>query len=119
MGCKRDVTECAINPERGRKQLEPTRAPKNILVVGAGASGLEAACVLGQRGHRVTVIEKGDHIGGKLDLAAAAPHKDEFLNLIRYFQYETKRRGSRVLTGTACHDFPLDDDDGVIVAAGA
>jgi NADPH-dependent 2,4-dienoyl-CoA reductase/sulfur reductase-like enzyme len=119
MGFKRDVTECAVNPELGRKLLERTSSPRKILVVGAGASGLEAARVLKLRGHEVTVIEKSDHIGGKLDLAAAAPHKDEFLNLVRYFEFEMKHLGIPVKTNTAIEDFALEGYDGVIVAAGS
>ena len=71
------------------------------------------------RGHEVTVIEKSDHIGGKLDLAAAAPHKDEFLNLVRYFEFEMKHLGIPVKTNTAIEDFALEGYDGVIVAAGS
>lgn len=119
MGFKRDVTECAINPELGRKPLERTRSPKNILVIGAGASGLEAARILKLRGHDVTVIEKSDRIGGKLELAAAAPYKDEFRNLIRYFEFEMKDLGITVLKNTEFEDVTLDAFDGVIVAAGS
>lgn len=119
MGFKRDVTECAVNPELGRKPLERTRSPKNILVVGAGASGLEAARVLKLRGHEVTVIEKTGRIGGKLELAAAAPHKGEFLNLIRYFEFEMRNLGVTVRTNTEIGDVALDAFDGVIVAAGS
>jgi 2,4-dienoyl-CoA reductase (NADPH2) len=119
MGFKRDVTECAINPELGRKPLERTRSPKNILVIGAGASGLEAARVLKLRGHDVTVIEKSDRIGGKLELAAAAPYKDEFLNLVRFFEFEMRNLGITVLKNTAVEDVALDAFDGVIVASGS
>lgn len=119
MGFKRDVTECAVNPELGRKPLERTKAPKRILVVGAGASGLEAARVLKLRGHDVTVIEKASQIGGKLELAAAAPHKEEFLNLIRYFEFEIRDLGITVRTSTEIGDVALSDFDGVIVASGS
>lgn len=119
MGFRRDVTECAINPELGRKPLERTRSPKNILVIGAGASGLEAARVMKLRGHGVTVIEKSDHIGGKLEFAAAAPHKDEFRNLIRYFEFEMKNLGIPVLKNTEIDGVALKDYDGVVVAAGS
>lgn len=119
MGFKRDVTECAVNPELGRRPLERTRSPKRVLVVGAGASGLEAARVLKLRGHDVTVIEKADHIGGKLELAASAPHKDEFLNLIRYFEFEMRNLAIPVLTNTEVGDVDLKGYDGVIVASGS
>ena len=118
-GFKRDVTECAINPELGRKPLQQTTNPKHILVIGAGASGLEAARVLKTRGHQVTIIEKSDRIGGKLDLAAAAPHKEEFLQYIQYFEFEMDNLSIPVLKNTELKDVDLSDYDGVIVAAGS
>ncbi|MGA1718777.1 MAG: FAD-dependent oxidoreductase, partial [Aquiluna sp.] len=39
--------------------------PKNIVVIGAGLGGLTSAALLAQKGHKVTVLEQGDWIGGK------------------------------------------------------
>lgn len=38
---------------------------KKIVVLGAGLSGLASAALLAQAGHKVTVLEQGDWIGGK------------------------------------------------------
>ncbi|NCV98948.1 MAG: NAD(P)/FAD-dependent oxidoreductase, partial [Actinobacteria bacterium] len=38
---------------------------KNIVVIGAGLGGLTSAALLAQKGHKVTVLEQGDWIGGK------------------------------------------------------
>jgi monoamine oxidase len=40
--------------------------PREVLVLGAGMSGLTAALALHRRGHRVTVIERQNRIGGRL-----------------------------------------------------
>ncbi|MBV9812281.1 MAG: NAD(P)-binding protein, partial [Acetobacteraceae bacterium] len=40
-------------------------APASVGVVGAGLGGLAAACTLAARGHKVTLYEKNDWIGGK------------------------------------------------------
>jgi len=119
MAFKRDVMECAVNPELGRKSLEKSITPKNILVVGAGAAGCEAARVLALRGHQVTLIEKGNRLGGKLELAAAAPHKDEFLNLIDYFEFEMKNLGVNLMLNTDFSDIDTSGFDGIVAATGS
>lgn len=119
MAFKRDVMECAINPELGRKPLEKTSNPKNILVIGGGAAGCEAARVLTLREHKVTLVENSKRLGGKLDLAAAAPHKEEFLNLISYFEYEMENLGVKVLMNTEFSDIDTSEFDGVVVSTGS
>ena len=119
MAFKRDVMECAINPELGRKPLEKTGNPKNILVVGGGTAGCEAARVLALRGHNVTLVEKSHRLGGKLDLAAAAPHKEEMLHLIDYFEFEMQNLDIEVLKNTEFADIDTSGFDGIVVATGS
>ena len=45
----------------------PTDDPKNVVVVGGGPAGMEAARIAAQRGHKVSLYEKGDVLGGRLD----------------------------------------------------
>ncbi|MFI5717617.1 FAD-dependent oxidoreductase [Nocardia sp. NPDC051750] len=64
-----DTPLCAVNPALGNETLlplVPTTARKHIVVVGAGPGGLEAARVAAERGHRVTVLDKSDRLGGTL-----------------------------------------------------
>lgn len=39
----------------------------NITIIGAGIGGLSAACLLAKQGHTVTVLEKNEGIGGKMN----------------------------------------------------
>ena len=41
-----------------------TKTPQNITVIGAGINGLVAANYLVRAGHRVTLLERNDHVGG-------------------------------------------------------
>jgi len=70
--------DCAVNPRTG-KELEltpvPTASPRHVVVVGGGPGGLETARVAAGRGHRVTLLERGEELGGSL-LRAAAVHPD-------------------------------------------
>ncbi|MCJ2082546.1 phytoene desaturase family protein [Methylobacterium sp. J-090] len=50
------------------------RAGSSVAVVGAGLGGLAAACVSAARGHKVTLYDKNDWLGGK----AAVLHQDGF-----------------------------------------
>ena len=67
---------CLVNPWAGRENevvLSKAKKPKRILVVGGGPSGLEAARMLSIKGHKVTLTERKDILGGALRLAVKAP----------------------------------------------
>jgi len=70
----------------GERQILKADDPKNVMVVGAGAGGLEAAVTAAMCGHQVEVYEKDSDIGGQLWIAGAPPHKQEILEFIRYYR---------------------------------
>jgi len=79
---------CLVNPRACYEtELIYTRAatPRRIAVVGAGPAGLSAASVAAERGHRVTLFEAHDRIGGQFNIAMRVPGKEEFAETIRYF----------------------------------
>ncbi len=116
---------CAVNPvighERQWAKLEPARAPKRVVVIGAGPAGLEAARVAAVRGHTVTVIERNGEIGGQLLIAAKAPRREGFLDFPRYEEVQMRRLGVDVrLDTTATPELVLGlDPDTVVVATGS
>ncbi|MCP3900227.1 MAG: FAD-dependent oxidoreductase, partial [Desulfobacteraceae bacterium] len=70
----------------GERQIVKADKPKNVMVVGAGVGGLEAAITAKKAGHNVEIYEKADDIGGQIHIAAAPPHKGELLEYIRYYR---------------------------------
>lgn len=115
---------CIVNPRAGYegvRRVEKANQAKSVLVVGAGPAGLEAAVTAALAGHRVDLYEKQADIGGQLHLAAAPPHKQEILEIIRYYRTMLDKTGVTLHTGV---DITADDiskirPDHVILAQGA
>jgi 2,4-dienoyl-CoA reductase-like NADH-dependent reductase (Old Yellow Enzyme family) len=58
---------CAVNPALGDEKAAvflPVPSPRHVVVVGGGPGGMETARVARERGHRVTLVEAGDRLGG-------------------------------------------------------
>ena len=115
---------CIGNPLAGfeaERQIHKTKAPKKVMVIGAGAAGLEAAVTAAQAGHQVAVYEKDPDIGGQLWMAGAPPHKRELWEYIRYYRAMVRKYGIDLHLNTRV-DIELIKDslpDYVILAEGA
>lgn len=114
---------CAVNPRAGREAV-PLPAPgasKRVLVVGGGPAGLRAAATAAARGHRVVLAERDDTTGGTVRLAALAPGRAEFGNVVRDLLGECRAAGVEIRTGVDV-DAPFverEDPDVVVLATGA
>ncbi|AFA71904.1 putative N-methylproline demethylase [Gordonia polyisoprenivorans VH2] len=89
---------CIHNPATGREQhlpqvVVPATTRKDCAVVGAGPAGLEAARVLAERGHRVTVYEANTSAGGQISLAARTPRRRDLIGIVDWRLDECKRLG--------------------------
>jgi len=97
---------CATNPAVGREHTlgrgsrVPTLTPKNVVVVGGGPAGLEAAWVAAARGHRVLLLERERALGGKLRLAADLPGRAELAGFADWRAAECARRGVEIRLGS-------------------
>src|SRR5690606_35781237 len=86
---KNQLTSCLVNPRACHETelvYRPTPARRRFAVVGAGPAGLTAATVLAERGHEVDLFDSADEIGGQLNMAKQVPGKEEFHEMLRYFQ---------------------------------
>jgi N-methyl-L-proline demethylase len=78
---------CIHNPATGRElkmphDIQPAAIRKNIVIIGAGPAGLEAARVASIRGHHVTVLEAASEAGGQIRLTARSKRRVEMIGII-------------------------------------
>jgi 2,4-dienoyl-CoA reductase (NADPH2) len=114
---------CSINPEAGRERdlppPAPTGSPRRIAIVGGGPAGLEAARVAAARGHRVTLYEASDRLGGEMRLAAEAPERGEIITVLDWWQRELERLGVSVMLNRRFSPDRPPEADRVVWAIGA
>ena len=81
---------CAVNVRAGQEARYPlvkTETPKRIVVVGAGPAGIQAALTASEKGHKVTLLERGSELGGLLHVACKPPHKEPFETFRQHLVY--------------------------------
>ena len=115
------INSCLVNPRACHEtelRYEPTDKPRRIAVVGAGPAGLACAVVAAERGHRVTLFEAAEQIGGQFNYAKIVPGKEEYAETIRYFQVRLAQLHVEVRLGVwATGEMLRNEGFEVIVAA--
>ena len=116
------MARCALNPETmqsTRYKIEVTQQPKTVAVIGGGIGGMEAARVLALRGHRVTLYEQSDRLGGVFIAAAAPSFKEKDRELIRWYEKQMRELPIRVELNRKIADVSTLNADEVIIATGS
>jgi 2,4-dienoyl-CoA reductase-like NADH-dependent reductase (Old Yellow Enzyme family)/thioredoxin reductase len=120
---------CAVNPHvkteaRGRwgtGQLGVAGSPRHLLVVGGGPAGLELAALAAESGHRVTLWEAREHLGGQLALVAKAPSFERYGEYLRWQEARLARLSVdfHVRRRATADDVVAEGADIVAIATGA
>ena len=114
---------CAVNHSTGREHegdiLARTGAAKTILVIGGGPGGMEAARLLAEKGHRVSLWEKDADLGGTARIAGLAYAPNEklvhyLINAVRALPISIKLRTTATRENVAALN-----PDHIILATGA
>ena len=114
---------CTVNPSfelENEDTLAPAAEKKNVLVIGSGPAGMEAAFVAAKRGHHVVLCEKEAELGGLMRIAAVPIAKQDLTRLIQYMARRLEGAGVEVRLNCAVDQAMLEGEfKGYEVIAGA
>ena len=115
---------CIHNPQTGRELTWGDPAPADrscdVAVIGGGPAGLEAARVAALRGHRVTLHEQSEHLGGQLRTWTRLASKRELRRIVDWQQRQLERLQVHIRLGHRVESAEnLDGAEAVVLAAGA
>jgi len=84
---ERSPVRCTVNPLAGRELQYPmnrVREPLDLVVVGGGPAGIHAALTATRRGHRVSLYDERNRLGGMMQIAAIPKFKKPLQQYLRF-----------------------------------
>ena len=114
---------CELNPLVGHEsdpeyQTVKTEQPKNVMVIGAGPGGMQAAIAAAECGHHVKVYDSDRWAGGQYRIASIPPGKGEIASFLCWQVNELKKLNVPViLNTTVTREMVLAEKPDVVIAA--
>ncbi|HEY9019041.1 MAG: NADPH-dependent 2,4-dienoyl-CoA reductase [Paracoccaceae bacterium] len=115
------ISSCLVNPRacfETELVIAPAATPKTVAVVGAGPAGLSVALTAADRGHKVTLFDRGARIGGQLNMARQVPGKEEFHGLVDWYEEMVAASSIDLRLNTDVTADDLAGFDEVVIATG-
>jgi len=118
------IGSCAVNPECGREIITGIKKAndiKKVVIIGGGPAGMEAARVASIRGHKVTLFEATDKLGGALKSGSVPKFKDDDKRLIKWYEHQMELLNVNILLNKRAskEDIDAENPDVVFVAEGS
>lgn len=115
---------CTVNPDVGFEH-EPALAPaakiKNVVIAGGGVAGMQAAMVAARRGHKVTILEKSEEMGGHVTMQAKLPGLEDRSDIVRWLGLQLKKLNVDICLHTEAtpESIAAFSPDAIVIATGS
>ncbi len=116
------MSRCALNPltmQNHKFDIVKAKKQKKVAVIGGGVGGIEVARIATLRGHKVTIYEKTDKLGGVFIAAATPSFKEKDRMLIEWYRKQIAKLPIEVKFNTLVKDLKDIDADEIVIATGA
>jgi len=115
---------CSVNPRVGHERelpVLPASKPRSVLVIGGGPAGMEAARIAALRGHRVTLVERRETLGGRLAEASVPDYKHLIGKFNNWLERQIRALPVDVRTGLEADEALVKEinPEVIVIAAGA
>jgi 2,4-dienoyl-CoA reductase (NADPH2) len=115
------LTSCLVNPRACNETelvIGQAATQKSVAIVGAGPAGLATALTAAERGHKVTLFDRAEEIGGQLNIAKQIPGKEEFWGLVDWYGVMIADAGIDLRLGTDVVADDLAGFDEIVISTG-
>lgn len=122
MADTKGMSRCALNPmtmQNHKFDIKPAKKPKTVAVVGGGVGGMEVARIATLRGHKVTIYEKSNTLGGVFIAAAAPSFKEKDKKLIEWYRRQIKKLNIEVKFNSNITSLNEIKADEIVIATGS